>query len=68
MRGIRYCGPLWGPLQVFVIVFSIEVILKVYTCGNFDIILVHLTRDFPPSTTPLVPCDVFYLVPMLIGC
>ena len=35
---------------------------------NFDVILVHLTRVRPPSTTPLAPCEVFYLVPRLIGC
>ena len=36
--------------------------------GNFDIILVHLTRVCQPSTTPPVPCDVLYVVPMLVGC
>jgi hypothetical protein len=36
-------------------------------CGNFDIILVHLTRVFQPSATPLAPCDVLYLVSILIG-
>ena len=35
---------------------------------NFDIILVHLTRVFQPSTTPLAPCAMFYLVPILTGC
>ena len=36
--------------------------------GNFDIILVHPTRVCQPSTTPLVPCAMLYLVPMLGGC
>ena len=36
--------------------------------GNFDVILVHLTRVRASCTTPRVPCDVFYWVPRLIGC
>ena len=38
-------------------------------CGNFDIILgpYHLTRGYQPATTPLAPCAVFYLVPILTG-
>ena len=36
--------------------------------GNFDIILVHLTRVCQPSTPPLAPCAVFCLVSILTGC
>ena len=36
--------------------------------GNFNIILVHLTRVCQPSTTPLAPCAMFYLVSILTGC
>ena len=36
--------------------------------GNFDIILVHLTRVCQPSTTPLALCAMFYLVSILTGC
>ena len=36
--------------------------------GNFDTSLVHPTRVFQPSTTPIVPCDRFYLMTMLVGC
>ena len=37
-------------------------------CGNFDIILVHPTRVCQPSTPPLAPCAMFYLVSILTGC
>ena len=36
--------------------------------SNFDIILVHLTRVCQPSTTPLAPCAMFYVVSILTGC
>ena len=36
--------------------------------GNFDIILVHLTRVCQPSATTLAPCAMYFLVPLLIGC
>ena len=29
--------------------------------NDFDIILAHLARVFQPSTTPIAPCDIFYL-------
>ena len=33
---------------------------------NFDIVLVNLVRVFQPSTTRIVPCDMFYVTPMLL--
>ena len=38
-------------------------------CGDFDIILIHLTRVFQPFTTgtPIVPWDMFYFMFMLVG-
>ena len=37
-------------------------------CGNFDIILDHLSGMSGLFTTPHTPCTVLYLVTMLIGC
>ena len=36
-------------------------------CGNFDIILVHLTRVCQPSATPIALCAMHHPVPILIG-
>ena len=36
--------------------------------SDFDIILVHLTRGFQPSTTHIVPCNIFHSMTMLVGC
>ena len=43
-----------------------EAVRKAY--GNFDIIFDHSARIPQPHTTLHTPCDMFYLVPMLIGC
>ena len=42
--------------------------LGVVACGNFDIILDHLSGMSGLFTTPHTPCTVLYLVAMLIGC
>ena len=44
----------------------VDRLLHVY--GNFDIVWAIFTQGSQLHPTPHAPCDVLYLVPMLVGC
>ena len=46
--------------------FTNQLLYTLY--GNVDIILDHLARIHQLCATLHAPCDVFYLVPGLVGC
>ena len=47
---------------------SLLVVPFLPACGTFDIVLGHVPHSFKLYATPHAPCDVIYLVPVLVVC